>query len=550
MTLKNIVKKEIIKAVYEMQASNFFEEKFELLEKDFNLTEAKVPEKFNEDQINYDYATNVAFILKKYKKTSPMVIAEHLVAKLSNNQYIKRIDISAPGFMNIVVSNLAFNNVLKNIINQKENYGKNVVESQKINLEYISANPTGFLHVGHARGACYGDALVRLMRHAGHNVESEYYINDAGNQINVLANSARVRYLHLFGIEAQMSEDCYRGNDIVWAAEKIKEKYGDYFVETNEQKFEEFKNVATEILLNKIKFDIARLNIEIDTYSSEKAVKESGSIQDVLQKLQKHTYVNDGALFLRTTDYGDDKDRVLIKSDGSDSYLLPDIAYHETKFAKADRLINIWGADHSGYIPRMKIAMECLGHNPNNLDIYTIQLVRLIKDGQEFKMSKRAGTSVTLEDLLEYASPDAIRFTMLTREINNKFDFDIDFANSKDASNPVFIVQYSHSRSVSLLDKLKQPSFTNDLVFVDKAKKVILLLDEFPELIRTIVETTKVNLMSQYLINLAKAFNSFYAETKLLGHEYEANYAALVLACKNVLALGLSLIGVSAPDQM
>ncbi|RIV16951.1 arginine--tRNA ligase [Mycoplasmopsis gallopavonis] len=550
MTLKQLIKNEIINAIKDLQTENFFDENFDPETLVFNLSEAKVPEKMNLEQIIYDYATNIAFILKNYKKVAPLIIAEKLDEKLNASNLISRVDISNPGFINLVISNLAFNDVLETILKEQTKYGANFVTPEKINVEYISANPTGFLHVGHARGACYGDALVRILRHAGHEIESEYYVNDAGNQINVLANSAKVRYLELFGINEEMPEDCYRGQDIVWAAEQVKAKYQDYFLEFTDAKFAEFKNVVTEILLNKIKSDIARLNITIDTYSSEKKVKEDGLIEKAINDLKAYTYTSEGALFLNTTKFGDDKDRVLVKSDGSDTYLLPDIAYHQTKFAKADKLINIWGADHSGYVARMKIAMECLGHNPNNLEIYTIQLVRLIKDGQEFKMSKRAGTSVTLQDLLEYTSPDAIRFTMLTREINNKFDFDIDLVNSKDVSNPVFIVQYAHSRSLSLLERIASPKLNLEVNLTDKAKKLTLCLDEFPELIKTIVQTGKVNLMSQYLINLAKFFNSFYSETKLIGHEHEAHYAALVRSTQIVLALGLSLIGVSAPESM
>ncbi|WP_036453099.1 arginine--tRNA ligase [Mycoplasma buteonis] len=549
MTLKQSVKQEIISVVENLQKEGFFTEDFDASKLVFNLNEAKVPEKLNENFVAYDYATNIAFIVKQFKKAAPLEIAKQIADKLLKNKLFQVVDVAMPGFINIQLSNYAFLSVVTKVIDEKNNYGTNIVKPEKINVEYISANPTGFLHVGHARGACYGDALVRIFRHAGHQVESEYYVNDAGNQINVLGNSAKVRYLALFGIEQEMPEECYRGADIIWAAQQVKQIYGDKFLPFTDELFEEFKNVLVEILLNKIKDDIAKLNIHIDTFSSEKAVKKAGLTQKVIKQLAKDTYMQDRALFLRTTDYGDDKDRVLVKSDGSDSYLLPDIAYHETKFAKADKLINIWGADHSGYIARVKIAMECLGHNPENLDIYTIQLVRLIKEGQEFKMSKRAGTSVTLQDLMEVVSPDAIRFTMLTREINNKFDFDIDFANSKDTSNPVFIVQYSHSRSVSLINKLK-PYSTHEIIYTDKAKKIILLLDEFPELIKTIVQTGKVNLMSQFLINLAKQFNSFYSETKLLGHPNEAQYAALVFATKIVLSLGLNLIGVSAPESM
>lgn len=270
----------------------------------------------------------------------------------------------------------------------------------------------------------------------------------------------------------------------------------------------------------------------------------------MLEKLKKHTFTKDGALFLNTTKFGDDKDRVLVKSDGAYTYLTPDIAYHETKLQKCDALINIWGADHSGYIDRMRIAIESLGYDSKNLQFLVIQLVRLIKNGEEFKMSKRAGTSVTLADLLDNTSSDAIRFMMLTREINTKYDFNIDDANSKDASNPVFNVQYSHARTVSLLKNLKPYKLLENFEITNKAKKVILSLDEFPNLLESIVTTSKVNLLSQYLLNLSNLFNSFYAETKLKDHEYEEYYSAMVLAVQTIFKIGLNLIGVSAPEVM
>ncbi|WP_406613760.1 arginine--tRNA ligase [Mycoplasma corogypsi] len=550
MSLKQTIKNEIINGVKKLQNEGFFDAEFNVDDLVINLTEPNVPEKANPNNILFDYSTNAPFLLKNYKKVAPIVIAEKLKEILIDSEYIKDIMCSMPGFINIVLSYLSFIKVIDEVNRKQDKYGANVVKPEQINLEYISANPTGFLHVGHVRGACFGDALAKIYKHAGHNLETEYYVNDAGNQINVLADSAHVRYLELFGVEATMPEDCYRGNDIVWAAQKIKDLYDDKFIDLSIYGLrEEFKEAAVKVLLFKIKHDLSRLNISLDRYSSEKDIYNNNLIEPVLEKLKPHTYVKDGALWLNTTEFGDDKDRVLVKNDGSSTYLLPDIAYHEQKFSRAKKLINIWGADHSGYIARMKIAMQCLGHNPNDLDVLTIQLVRLIKDGQEFKMSKRAGTSVTLEDLLEVASPDAIRFTLLTREINSKFDFDIDLANSTDSNNPVFIVQYAHSRTVSLINRLKEAK-KGEFELTAKAKKVVVMLDEFTELIQTIVSTNKVNLMSQYLINLAKAFNSFYSETKLIGHDNESEYAYLVKAVQIVLQLGLKLIGVSAPESM
>ncbi|QGZ97928.1 arginine--tRNA ligase [Mycoplasma sp. NEAQ87857] len=550
MGLKQLIKKAIIDAIIKLQNDNYFDVEFDANQVKFNLSEPNVPEKLNIENNFYAYSSNVAFVLKAYKKAAPTQIASEITNLLNQNQYIQKIDIAMPGFLNIVLNNEAFTKVIENILKNQETFGEMDEEltKERINIEFVSANPTGFLHVGHVRGAVYGDSLARIYKHAGFNIEKEYYINDAGNQINILADSTLVRYQNLFGIDTKLPEDSYGGMDIVWLANQIKDQYGDKFLDLAFK--EELKELAVKILLEKIKSDLARINVTFDTYSSEKFIKEQGMIEPVLDKLKNDTYVDEsGALFLKTEAKGDDKDRVLVKSDQTYTYLLPDVAYHETKYAKADKLINIWGADHSGYIKRMKVAMEYLGHDPEKLDILTIQLVRLIKDGQEFKMSKRLGTSVTLEDLLEMSSSDVIRFTMLTREINNKFDFDIDLANSQDNNSSVFIVQYAYSRTVSLLAKLANNEL-KVIDFSDKAKKLIIQLDNFQELISTIVQTSKVNLLSQYLIDLARDFNSFYSETKLIGHQDETVYASVVETTKIILGLGLSLIGVSAPSKM
>ncbi|MGZ9763264.1 arginine--tRNA ligase [Mycoplasma sp. 5912] len=551
MTLTQLIKAELINIVKKLQESHYFDVDFNADDLNFILGEPNLPVKTSSVAKRYDLSTNLAFVLKAYKKINPMKIAECLVEKLANSfKFIYQVDIAPPGFLNIVLNDSAFIYIISNILEQKSLYAKNQVEGQKINVEYISANPTGFLHVGHVRGAVFGSTLINVLRHIGYNVESEYYINDAGNQINILVNSLYVHYAALFGKNLKMSDECYQGNDIIWVAQQVKESYNDYFLDLNTNKRSELENLAVEILLNKIKDDLAKLNIHIDTFTSENSLYEQDMIKPVLEKLAPYTYLKDGALFLKTSDFGDDKDRVLIKSDASNTYLLPDIAYHLTKIKKASRLINIWGADHSGYVARMKIAFQCLGYNPKNLEVLIIQLVRLIKDGSEFKMSKRAGTSVTLADLLDVSSSDAIRFMMLTREISNKFDFDIDYANSNDTNNPVFLVQYTYSRIVSLLKKIKKPHLNNTAKFTDKAKKIIITLDLFSDLIKTISVTSKVNLLSQYLLNLVKLFNSFYEQTYIQTNEQEESYAAMIESIRIVMKIALDLMGVNAPEQM
>ncbi|TDV24070.1 arginyl-tRNA synthetase [Mycoplasmopsis mustelae] len=550
MSITQNLKKKMLEIVIQMQQDNYFDLNFDIKKLNFVLAEPNLSQK-NNSAVVYDLSSNLAFVLKTYKKINPIQIAQDISNKLATYKLIKQIDVTTPGFLNIILDDSAFIEIISNINSQKQNYAKNISEKRKINVEYVSANPTGFLHVGHVRGAVFGSSLVNVYKHVGYDVEAEYYINDAGNQIEVLANSLWVRYKNLYSEEkVEMPEESYQGEDIIWAAQELYKLYKDEFLTLNKTKKIKLKNIAIEIFLNKIKNDLAKLNVYFDTFSSEKVVLQSDLINKVLVQLNQHTYQKDGALFLKTTTFGDDKDRVLIKNDANNTYLLPDIAYHLTKLQKADYLVNIWGADHSGYVARMKIALQALGYNADKLEVLIIQLVRLIKDGVEFKMSKRAGTSITLSDLLNVVSADIIRFMMLTRDISNKFDFDIDFVNSNDSNNPVYIVQYGYSRTLSLLKKLTTPQLQKNIIFSNKAKKIIISLDLFIDLLKTIVDSAKVNLLSQYLLNLVKLFNSFYEETRLQGHEFESSYAAMVLAVKYVMKLALDLMGINAPETM
>ncbi|WP_235670236.1 arginine--tRNA ligase [Mycoplasmopsis pullorum] len=503
------------------------------------------------DSKQYNFATNIAFLLKKYAKISVLELAQKISIELEKNELVEKADVAAPGFINIILSDCAFVDNLKNIINKEDQYGSNLIQDENVyNVEFVSANPTGFLHVGHARGAAIGDSLVRVLRHAGLKVVPEYWVNDAGNQIKVLVDSAKVRYFELFGQTLTMPEDCYKGSDIIWLAEQIKNKYGNKFLENFDQNVNEFKQICIDILLEKIRTDLAKFNVSFEIFTSEKFVRDSGLVEKTLEKIKKYTYEKDGALFLNTTEFGDDKDRVLIKSDGSFTYFTPDIAYHDIKLQRSNKLINVWGADHSGYIARLKIAMQCLGYNPEDIEIIVVQLVRLIKNGQEFKMSKRAGTSVTLEDLMDVSNPDCVRFNMLTRDANTKFDFDIDLANSKDENNPVFTVQYAHSRANSVLTKAQVDYDFNLIPFNDKTRKLLVALDQFPDVIKTVASTYKIQLLTSYLMNLANLFNSFYSNNKILDSNHSQTLLAVTLATKRVLKLGLSLVGVSAPEKM
>ncbi|AKJ20577.1 arginine--tRNA ligase [Mycoplasmopsis synoviae] len=551
MTLYSQIKNSILNSLTKLQAKEILPE-FDLDEINFNISQPNIPEKFNPNNIFYHYSTNIAFTLAKSLKTNPIELAKNIQSELLQEDLYERVDFMAPGFINLVVKDIYFNNAIYEIIKLKNNFGKFKANNQKINIEYVSANPTGFLHVGHVRGAVVGKVIYNVLKFAGYSVEGEYYVNNAGNQINLLARSVLYWYLKLHKISSPKVEDGYNGKDILLCAKKIKKVFGNKFIKLKESHklFADFKKFSYEILFEEILKDLWKLKISFDSVFYESSLYENSDIEKVLEKLKNKTYQDGNSLVLKTSEYGDDKDRVLVKSDKSFTYFLPDIAYHYLKFKKADKLINIWGADHLGYIQRIKAAMHFLNLNDSNLDILTLQLVRLIKNGQEFKMSKRKGTSVTLKDLLKVSNKDSIFFGMLLRDSNSKYDFDIDKNNASDINNPVYIVKYSYSRAHSLSQNLAKYQKTKEAFLSDKAKKLVLELDFFQELISVITKTLKPNLLTQYLINLANLFNSFYSEKKIKDTSKEKHYSGLIQAYKIVLSNALKLLNIKPPKKM
>ena len=481
-----------------------------------------------------DFSTNIAFKLSKELGKAPIEIAKDIAKHISSSS-IDKVEVAMPGFINIFLNNQANASIIQEIISKGKNFGK-ANQNKYINIEYVSANPTGDLHLGHARGAALGDSLARILRFAGNKVDEEYYINDAGNQMEVLVDSVIARMN-----ETELPEVSYRGEDIIAIAKKIKS------TDRKKIKFE-----AKELLLQKIKDDLKDFGVDIKIYSSEQEIKDSGAIEKTLEKLKEvnATFEKDGALWLNTLDKGDDKNRVLIKSNKSNTYLLPDIAYHNIKLSRGyDQLINIWGADHIGYIKRMEVALEYLGLPKENLDILTVQLVKLIKDGKEFKMSKRAGTSFTLNELISIVGKDAARFNLVQRSNTSTIDFDINQATKLSSENPVFTVQYTHARTHSLLNKSSlEPKATK--ISGKQEEALVNILSKFPELIITIANTHKVHLLTQYLIDVAKAFNSLYSAKIFIGDQEEESLLALTKATQIVLKNALTLIGVSSPKKM
>lgn len=509
-----------------------------------------------------DFATNFAMQSARALRCNPRVLAQYIVDHL-DCAYVKRMEIAGPGFLNFYLDPDWVYDMLAHIVEAGENYGNLPKASdEKIQVEYVSANPTGPLHVGHGRGAAVGSALSNLLKAAGYDVEQEYYINDAGNQMNNLARSVNARYLELLGQTCEFPEDGYHGHDIIDTAQRIIDKYGDRFLKMEEdERLEQFKTIAYQEKLAALKEDLERFNVRFDVWFSEKTLHEANKIHEACDYLLEKGYMEkrDGALWLKSTEFGDDKDRVVIRDNGVPTYFAADIAYHTNKFNRGfDRVINLWGADHHGYIARMKAAMQCMGFKPEQLEILVLQMVRLLRDGQEVKMSKRTGQSVTLNELIDEVGTDAARFFFVMRSIDSQLDFDLDLAVKKSNDNPVFYVQYAHARICSIMRQVAEAGITvqgkgnyrllTEPVEVDLIKK----LGEYPEMLAAAAKERAVQQVAHYVYDLAGLFHSAYNQCRILGVNEELQQArlAMVMAVGHVVRHALSILGVSAPEKM
>ena len=531
------------------------------------VTEEQIPEIHLEtprDKANGDFATNIAMQLTKLAKKNPRQVAEAIIASIDMaGTMMEKIDIAGPGFMNITVRKDYLQDVVKAVLTEAENYGRTTAGTGvKIQVEFVSANPTGDLHLGHARGASVGDSLCNVLDFAGYDVAREYYINDAGNQIHNLAVSIEVRYFEALGLEKEMPENGYRGKDIIDIAADLIKEHGDKFVSmSDEDRYKEFRAHGLKIELAKLQKDLADFRVGFDNWFSETSLYENGKIDIALAKLRTngHIFEEEGATWFRSTTFGDDKDRVLIKSDGSFTYLLPDIAYHEDKLVRGfDQLINIWGADHHGYIPRMKAAIEALGYEREKLEVSVIQMVQLYKDGEKMKMSKRTGKAVTMRELVEEVGLDAVRYFFGMRSGDSHMDFDLDLAVSQSNENPVFYAQYAHARICSILRSAETQGMkaSTDLLDLLKSEKELDLLKkvgDFPQVVADAAKLRAPHRVTTYIQELASTFHSFYNADKVLDAERvdlsEARLA-LVTSARQTIANALRLIGVAAPEKM
>lgn len=531
-------------------------------------TEEQLPDIILEtpkEKAHGDYATNIAMQLARVAKKAPRMIAEDIQANLDlQKASVEKVDIAGPGFINFFMNNAYLTDLIPTILQDEEAYGAcDVGGGKKIQVEFVSANPTGSLHLGHARGAAVGDSLCNILDKAGYDVSREYYINDAGNQINNLAKSLEARYYEALGLESEMPEDGYYGADIIAFGKQLAEEHGKALLEkSEEERFAFFRSYGLKHELDKIKHDLEKFRVGFDVWYSETSLYETGKVETALEELAKRneTFEEDGALWFESTKYGDDKNRVLVKSDGSYTYLTPDIAYHLDKFNRGfEELINIWGADHHGYIPRMKAAMEALGYTPEQLNVIIIQMVSLFQAGEKVKMSKRTGKAVTLHELMEEVGVDAMRYYFAMRSPDTHLDFDMDLAVSKSNENPVYYVQYAHARVCSMLRQGKELGFSYenelDLTHVNSEKEMDLLkkMGDFPKAVAEAAEKRSPHRIVNYVYELAATLHSFYNAEKVLNENDQAKSEArlaLMRAVQITLQNACRLIGVSTPEKM
>ena len=528
----------------------------------FTAEEGMIMLEIPKDNRNGDYSTNIAMRLTKLLQKKPQEIAgiikDALMEKLD---IIEKIEIAGPGFINFWLKKESMANIINTIIDMKDDYGSSDTGKGKKYLEeYVSANPTGPLHCGHARGAAWGDSVARIMNKAGFAVSREYYINDAGAQILNLGRSLLARYRELFGLDFTLPEDGYHGPDVIEIAKAIKEKDGDRYLNMPEDEAVRiFMDLGKNLELERIKKDLEYYGCEFDSWISEQWIVDQGLVEKAVEKMDRMglLYEKDGAIWFAASKYGDDKDRVLKKSDGYYTYMTPDIANHLYKYDRGyEYLVNIWGADHHGYIPRMKAAMEALGYPRDNLQVDLCQMVRMVENGEEVKMSKRTGNAITLRELCDDIGVDCTRYFFLSKALDTHMDFDLTLARTRNNDNPVYYAQYAYARICSVLKQAangyhKQDAYTllNDPKEIDLIKHIA----SFTDVVADAAVNRSPNKICNFIQKLAQYFHSFYGACKINdmnNPELTNERLALADATRITLKNALELLGVSAPEQM
>lgn len=519
------------------------------------------------DSKNGDVSTNAAMVCARPFRNNPRKIAEAIVSKIDlNGSYFARCEVAGPGFINFFYSTEWYATVVATVLEQKEKYGETDLGAGKsILVEFVSANPTGPMHIGNARGGAIGDCLASVLEKAGYEVAREFYINDAGNQIEKFKTSLEVRYLQIYKPETELPEDAYKGQDIIDHANAFNEIYGDKYVNADsEERRQALCDFALPKNIQKLHDDLGKYRIQYDKWFNESTLHKDGSVQRVIEQLKAsgHTYEKDGALWFKTTEFGDEKDRVLVRENGVPTYLVPDIAYHYNKLAvrKFDKAVDIFGADHHGYIARIKASMTALGVDADRLDIVIMQMVNLVRNGEKYKLSKRSGKAITLSTLLDEIPIDAARFFFNLREPNSHFDFDLDLAVSQTSQNPVYYVQYAHARICSVLKKMNEEGI--EVKSLDKAALSVLTAPEEQEMIKHLATLPNVineaakaydpAKVTKYVIDLATMYHKFYNNCRIMGEDESVMQArlSLSLAVKQVIKNILDMLKITCPESM
>jgi arginyl-tRNA synthetase len=549
-----------LQAAVEAELISFLVESVKKAIFDGDLDLEKVPEVSIEvprEKGHGDYATNLAMILAGQAGMNPRQIAEIIVENFES-EIVEDVSIAGPGFINFKLKNAWLWNNLKIITKRAEDYGKiDEGKGKSVQVEFVSANPTGPLHVGHSRGAVVGDVMASIMEAAGFDVEREYYINDAGNQMDILGQSTLLRYQELLGEEIEMPEDVYGGDYVKEIAQDLYEEYGSELMNREEaERLEICREYAYQEMLKNIEADLEEFGIEFDSWFSERTLHPD-KIQHAIDLLREKGYIyeKEGAIWFKSTEFGDDKDRVIIKSDDSPTYMAADMAYHLDKLERGfDKLINVWGADHHGYIPRMKAVIEAFGYEEDKLEVIVVQMVNLLRNGEKLKMSKRAGSFVTMTEVNQEVGTDAARYYYVMRSTDSHLDFDLELAKEESSNNPVYYVQYAHARIHSILDnaELKADDENLDLLTNEAEIDLMKMLAKFPEEIKMIAESRQPHHLTTFAYDLATAFHSFYNNCRVNTDNDKLAKARLYLvnAARQVLKNVLTLLGISAPEQM
>lgn len=503
---------------------------------------------------NGDFSTNIALKIAKKYNTNPLDMAENIKTQIPLNKEIIKIEIRKPGFINFFVTKEYLIMNIDHVLQTKEEYGSSKIgQGKSINIEFVSANPTGILHLGNARGGSYGDSLARILKFSGFAVTKEYYINDAGNQINNLGLSIQARYFELCGIPSQMPKDGYFGEEVKIIAQGIYDQQKDKYVA---KELDYFKELGTKEFLQKIIDVLKKFGIEYDVFTSEKDIYCRYPLAEIIKQLttKGQTYEKDGAIWFKSSSYYDDKDRVLVKTDGSYTYVVPDIPYHMDKLNRGfNKVIDILGTDHHGYVSRLKSAIKAIGCDDQKVEIKLLQLVRLVANGEEVKMSKRTGNAVTLEELIDEVGINAARYYFVMRSLDSQMDFDLDLAKEKSNENPVYYVSYAYARICTILSSVEHENkATYETINEPEAYILLEKMYNFSEIVAEAAQKELPHLITNYVYDLANAFHAYYAKYRIISDDkaYTQDRLNMIKAIKITIYNALNLIGVVPPERM